>query len=107
MVMNRIDKKIVFFGIIFFLFFLLLGMLALIPEGEDLFSQQKCITCHRFKGQGGMAGPDLTDVFKRRSTVWMVRQIRNPRSHNPDSRMPSYEHLDLLDIYALISYLKS
>ncbi|NJD55331.1 MAG: cytochrome c [Nitrospirae bacterium] len=105
--MDRTNKKIALLGTAFFGVFLLLGMLAFIPGGEDLFRQQRCITCHRFKGQGGMAGPDLTEVFKRRNTVWIVHQIRNPRSHNPDSRMPSYENLDILDIYALISYLKS
>ncbi|HYQ48559.1 MAG TPA: c-type cytochrome [Thermodesulfovibrionales bacterium] len=105
--MNRINKRIALLGLVLFACFLLLGMLAFIPDGGDLFRQQRCITCHRFRGQGGMAGPDLTDVFRRRSTFWVVRQIRNPRTHNPDSRMPSYEQLDLLDIYALISYLRS
>ena len=77
------------------------------PGGETIFTEQRCITCHRFRGQGGMAGPDLTDVSKRRGAIWLFRQIRNPRSHNPASRMPSYDHLGYLEIYSLIAYLKS
>jgi mono/diheme cytochrome c family protein len=105
--MDRVNKRIVIIGIVFFVFFLFLAAFAVLPGGEALFREQKCFTCHRFKGQGGLAGPDLTDVMKRRGTFWIVRQIRNPKSHNPDSRMPSYEHLDLLDVSALIFFLKS
>jgi mono/diheme cytochrome c family protein len=81
--------------------------LIFMPGGETIFREQRCDTCHRFRGVGGMAGPDLTDVSKRRGTVWLFRQIRDPRSHNPASRMPSFEHLGYLETWSLISYLKS
>ena len=88
-----------------------LAMLAAIglifmPSGETIFQEQKCITCHRFHGQGGMVGPDLTEVGKRRGAIWIFRQIQDPTSHNPDSRMPSFEHLGYLETLALIAYLK-
>lgn len=105
--MERLNKRIALFGFVFFVLFLFAGLLAFAPGGEALFKEQRCYTCHRFKGQGGTAGPDLTDVLKRRGTVWIVLQIRNPKSHNPDSRMPSYNHLGYTEIYAIISYLKS
>jgi|MudIll2142460700_1097286.scaffolds.fasta_scaffold12347_1 cbb3-type cytochrome oxidase cytochrome c subunit len=88
---------------------ILLGANAIIfmPDGQKIFVQERCITCHRFRGQGGMAGPDLTDVSKRRGMIWLTRQIRNSKTHNPDSRMPSYGHLDYIEVLALISYLKT
>jgi mono/diheme cytochrome c family protein len=81
--------------------------LIFMPDGATIFMEQRCITCHRFRGEGGAAGPDLTDVGKRRSTLWLFRQIQVPRSHNPASRMPSFEHLGYLETWSLISYLKS
>ncbi len=86
---------------------LVANALIFMPDGQQIFVQERCITCHRFKGQGGITGPNLTDVGKRRGTLWLTRQIRNAKTHNPDSRMPSYDHLGSLEIYALISYLKS
>jgi cytochrome c2 len=105
--MDRLNKRIATLGGVLLIISLLIGMFASMPRGETVFSEQRCRTCHRFKGQGGMAGPDLTDVIKRRGAVWIIRQIRNPKSHNPDSRMPSYDHLGYIEIYAIISYLKS
>ena len=105
--MNRLNKRTALLGIGFAAVFLLVTAVLFMPRGEVLFSEQRCITCHRFKGQGGMAGPDLTEVTRRRSTVWIVRQIKNAQSHNPESRMPVYDHLGYLEIWAIISYLRT
>ena len=105
--MDRLNKRITLLAVGFLTIFLLVGIFLFMPDGEALFNEQKCITCHRFKGQGGMAGPDLTDVTKRRGTVWIMRQISNSKSHNPESRMPVYDHLNYLEICAIISFLKS
>lgn len=105
--MDRLNKRITLLGVGFLVLFLLVSAFLFLPQGKALFNEQKCITCHRFKGEGGMAGPDLTDVTKRRGTVWIIRQIRNSKSHNPESRMPVYDHLGYLEIWAIISYLKS
>jgi len=105
--MDRLNKRITLLTTGFLVIFLLVSTVLFMPQGDALFSEQRCITCHRFKGQGGMAGPDLTDVVKRRGTVWIIRQIRNPQSHNPESRMPVYDHLGYCEIWVIISYLKS
>jgi len=105
--MDRLNKRITLVGAVFLLLFLLLSPFVFMPNGRVLFNEQKCITCHRFREQGGLTGPDLTGVINRRSTIWLVRQIRNPQSHNPNTRMPSYDHLDYFETYAIISYLKS
>lgn len=105
--MDRLNKRIILLGAGLFIIFLIISAFLFMPHGKTLFSEEKCSTCHRFKGQGGMAGPDLTDVVKRRGTVWIMRQIRNPQSHNPESRMPVYDHLGYCEIWVIISYLKS
>ncbi len=105
--MDRLNKRTALLSFGIFAVFLLVSFLLYKPQGEALFNKESCITCHRFKGKGGMAGPDLTDVTKRRSTVWLMRQISNSHSHNPDSRMPVYDHLSYLEIWAIISYLRS
>ena len=105
--MDRLNKRIALLAVGFLIVFLLVIAFLFMPHGEALFNEQKCITCHRFKGQGGMAGPDLTDVTKRRSTAWIMRQIKNSRLHNPASRMPAYDHLGYLEIWAIISYLRT
>ncbi len=33
--------------------------------GKALFTAQKCVTCHAFRGEGQMLGPDLSEVGKR------------------------------------------
>ena len=77
------------------------------PDGKELFRSEGCIGCHTFRGEGGEIGPDLTAVSKRRSDSWIRQQIRNSKSHNPVSRMPSFDYLSGRQINAIINYLKS
>jgi len=85
---------------------LLIGSGLILPDGGSVFREQRCISCHTFKGEGGMTGPDLTGVTKRRGYLWIMRQIKDPLTHNSDSRMPSYEHLSYFEILAVVLYLR-
>lgn len=76
-------------------------------DGESIFKREGCASCHIFKGQGGGAGPDLTNISETRSDRWLRQQIKNPAKNNPDTRMPDYRHLSRKEINALIKYLKS
>lgn len=76
-------------------------------DGEAVFRREGCLGCHKFKGQGGGAGPDLTSVSVTRSDRWIRNQIKNPVKNNPDTRMPDYRHLSRKEINALIKYLKT
>lgn len=105
--MDRLNKRITLISTGMFVVFLIAGSFLFMPHGEAIFKEEDCITCHRFKGKGGMTGPDLTGVTDRRSTLWLMRQISNSRSHNPDSRMPVYDRLSYIEIWSIISYLKS
>jgi cbb3-type cytochrome oxidase cytochrome c subunit len=76
-------------------------------DGANLFKRERCIYCHRVKGQGGTIGPDLTDVAKRRSDKWLRDQIRDPKLHYPNPGMPGHEYLSRKEINSLIKYLQS
>ena len=75
--------------------------------GEAIFKAQGCSACHRIDGLGGIIGPDLTKVGSRRDKVWIEDQIRNPKTHNPRSIMPSFAKLPDKDVKELSGYLSS
>jgi mono/diheme cytochrome c family protein len=84
-------------------FLVLLGSL----DGSQVFKREGCSNCHSFKGHGGEMAPDLTGVTHRRSTAWIKQQLRDPKSHNPNSPMPSFDHLSWWEVHAIIKYLNS
>ena len=99
---------------VFVLFCTIIFMTALLTscdrysEGAAIFSREKCIECHTIRGHGGAVGPNLTTVGNRRSRDYIIQQIKNPSSHNPDSAMPSFkDRLSEQDINALANYLSS
>ena len=73
--------------------------------GEAIFKAQGCSACHMLGGVGGTIGPDLTKVGSRRSKEWIEDQIKNPKSHNPNSIMPSFAKLSEKDREDLADYL--
>ena len=74
-------------------------------RGAQLFKSENCIACHAIGGTGGGVAPDLSAVGRRRSRDYIVEQIRDPQSHNPNTVMPSFGHLPQQDIEALADYL--
>lgn len=58
--------------------------------GRALFQSQQCNGCHKIRGIGGEAGPDLTEVGLRHSSGWMHSFIESPGRFHPESRMPAY-----------------
>ncbi len=82
----------------------LMGAAAPSP-GEAIFKNNGCSACHKIGGVGGTIGPDLTKVGSRRDKKWITEQINNPKSHNPNSIMPSFAKLPDKDIEELADYL--
>lgn len=88
---------------------LVLGMLTVAGctgNGAALFHDQGCIHCHRFQGEGGMMGPDLTAVADRRSDEFINRYIHDPAASNPHARMPAFPQLTKQERWAIIAFLK-
>src|SRR5262245_12929192 len=46
-------------------------------HGQELFSELQCAKCHRTRGEGGTAGPDLSNLIHRDSAS-VLRDIREP-----------------------------
>ena len=75
-------------------------------KGAQIFQREKCMDCHTLKGKGGAVGPNLTTVGSRRTRDYIYQQIKDPKSHNPRTEMPSYgERIPEQDIHALADYL--
>ncbi|RME92266.1 MAG: heme-binding protein [Verrucomicrobia bacterium] len=47
-------------------------------RGRRIFAEAMCLNCHRFAGQGGMTGPDLTGVTRRLDTRNLLESILEP-----------------------------
>jgi ubiquinol-cytochrome c reductase cytochrome b subunit len=77
-------------------------------KGAELYQTQGCGACHEIDGQGGTAGPDLSDeANKGRSADWLAAQIRNAKAHNASSIMPPYPSLSQEQVESLVAYMLS
>lgn len=94
-------------GIVSISYPVITGCTSSASDGVKLFTRERCIYCHTFKGEGAKIGPDLTEVTKRRSDDWIRDQIRNPKLHNSHPGMPGHEYLSTKEINAIIKFLKS
>jgi|SRR5579872_698949 len=43
-----------------------------------------CVSCHSMRGEGGISGPDLTDVGARRSGAYLRESLVDPEAAVPD-----------------------
>ncbi|NBQ16616.1 MAG: hypothetical protein EBU31_18860, partial [Proteobacteria bacterium] len=61
-------------------------------RGEQLFRESMCIQCHRFGGDGGANGPDLTGVGSRFARTDLLRAIIEPSATVSDQWRDSAVH---------------
>jgi cbb3-type cytochrome oxidase cytochrome c subunit len=61
-----------------------------VGKGRAMYVSSGCNGCHAIGGLGGTAGPDLTLIAQREDVSWTFKQIKDPRLHKPDARMPGY-----------------
>jgi len=73
--------------------------------GKNLYNQSRCDLCHQIGGKGGIIGPDLTHAGGKHDTLWLSKQIKDPKSHHPNTQMPAYPQLSDEDIQALVTFL--
>jgi mono/diheme cytochrome c family protein len=72
----------------------------------QLIEEHKCLECHMLKGKGGAVGPSLTNVGGRRDREYIYQQIKDPKSHNPRTAMPSFgDRLSEQDLDILTDFL--
>lgn len=83
------------------------GTMASTP-GKAIFDANGCARCHALNGAGGQMGPDLTHAgaAATHTPQWLMDHVKNPKQHNPGSRMPSYANkISDADLKTLGDYL--
>lgn len=82
---------------------------ALSPQaahGRQLMAASGCFGCHTIDGKGGKVGPNLSDEGgKSRGHDWLMAQLFDPRSHFPNTVMPSFASLGKAQRQAVVAYL--
>jgi mono/diheme cytochrome c family protein len=77
-------------------------------RGRQLFQEVGCMGCHTVHGQGGTIGPDLSNEGNAgHSAQWLQTQIRDPKSHAPQTAMPAFDNLSSQQVSDLVDYLES
>lgn len=76
--------------------------------GMKAFNDQNCGNCHTVEAGGRSKSPNLSQVGKEHDAAWLAAHIKNPKSHKPMSKMPSFEgKINDADLKALSEYLAS
>ncbi|MGH9467081.1 MAG: c-type cytochrome [Terriglobales bacterium] len=79
-----------------------------IAYGKRILHQEDCYMCHKFEGEGGDVGPDLsTEGLRHRSNAWLTGHFRNPAKYSPGTVMPAFGNLTEAQLQALVALLQS
>ena len=86
---------------------------ALVKKGQEIYTAQKCSTCHSIAGKGGKLSP-LDGVGKKLSAedikAWIVTPVEMTKKTASTKKPPmpaKYGKLPAADIDALVAYLHS
>ncbi|MFA7445698.1 MAG: cytochrome c [Flavobacteriaceae bacterium] len=60
-------------------------------KGRILWQQKNCISCHQLYGLGGHLGPDLTNVFAKRSGAYIEAFLQSGTQVMPDYNLTKEE----------------
>lgn len=69
-------------------------------EGKLLWQQYNCTSCHQFYGLGGHLGPDLTNVYSKRSRDYITAFLKYGTPVMPNFNLTEKE------INSLLAFLK-
>lgn len=75
-------------------------------QGEQLFSEKGCDDCHWLGDSGGEIGPELTHEGLKRDAAWLDRWLKDPKTVNPNTAMPTPDLTDE-ERAALVKFLAS
>jgi mono/diheme cytochrome c family protein len=77
-------------------------------SGTQIFADH-CAKCHAtVPGERRGKGPNLAGIGSKpdRTTDWIITHVKNPKTHKPESGMPSFENkLADADLKTLAEYL--
>ncbi|MBE2269266.1 MAG: cytochrome c [Anaerolinea sp.] len=77
----------------------------MVADGQVVWREHGCESCHTLFGQGGAFAPDLTRIYSQRGDLYLRDFLVNPQAYHPDQRvMPSFG-LTRTETDSLLSYL--
>jgi mono/diheme cytochrome c family protein len=76
----------------------------LIAEGQKIFRESRCISCHSVEGRGGLLAPELSRVASKVRPSWLYRFLKDPKRHFPRTKMPRYRFTEP-QLRALLAYM--
>ncbi|KAA0890373.1 c-type cytochrome [Oryzomonas rubra] len=65
-----------------------LSLGATVSPGAAVFQTKGCMNCHSLHGVGGTFGPVLDTIGRTLTSEQIEQYIRNPKSVNPNAKMP-------------------
>jgi mono/diheme cytochrome c family protein len=73
-------------------------------NGQTLYRESRCASCHMLDGRGGTMGPDLSKVGSKVHRDWLYSFLKDPMRDQPDTLMLRYRFSDdqLRDLTAYI-----
>jgi mono/diheme cytochrome c family protein len=73
-------------------------------KGAVLYQSKNCGACHKLNGLGGVIGPPLNGLSKRKTEAWVAEHFQNPQKMSPKTPMPPYPFTQT-DMQNEVSYL--
>lgn len=81
-----------------------------VEKGKEVFTQMKCLLCHKLGDKGGKLAPVLDEVARRRDAESMRRLLTDPDKEMKDPqykvKMPTFPFKDG-ELDALVAYLQT
>ena len=72
-----------------------------VVRGHMIWNKNNCMGCHTLLGEGAYYAPELTQVVKRRSDVWLAEFLKDPERMFPGRRkMVKYDFYDADEVGA-------
>lgn len=99
----------VFFGVGFLVYSFQIYLSLPVPQasiskaadnGKILWQKKNCVSCHQTYGLGGYWGPDLTNVYSKKGTIYISAILKAGTNIMPNLSLTDMEIDDL------IAYLK-
>lgn len=74
-------------------------------EGQPELFRTICVACHAVGGVGGVVGPALDEVYKRKTREEMVAWISDPQGLKPGTAMPKID-MTPAQLAEIVDYLR-
>ena len=79
----------------------------ILADGQQVFIDNGCFTCHSVRGSGSADGPDLSHVGGRYDEDALAGWLRDPARHNLSVHAQRFQHLTRGQVEQLAAYLSS